>query len=350
MGQLSLYRYYSAYPLTSEASCPRLSHHGLRAALYYLYRHKGVWLEAVPPTLAEHRVAGMIHISVHAFPEVGFVSYSCLLCLLRIPCSSNMSSPVLLPVPVASHSVFLGQLLSDPLNPEYNSFASPTEHSLSEPLIHTDYKHFVAHDDRGRLVASLAGHEHHLPRENIALVEAKQMSYTSIRSPEAAFDSLRRSALSRSFLCNMARQKQTLYYVTGVQMLKSPTLKKAVVREGAIAEVPVSPDAKLELPMHVRRDSASDVQETKDDAVFAVVMRKVRCHLGTPEEPHSIEDIGYDWTYDKLDGQDNLQLAIGLGKVLDAAELRALAGILSKDSSDISSNSDSSDDEGVAGF
>lgn len=185
------------------------------------------------------------------------------------------------------------------------------------------------------------------------MVQAEQMSYTSLQRPSATFDELRRKTASQSFLRKAARHNQPLYFVTGIQKLKNPTFRKTVVKEGSIAEAPAAPDTKLRLPIHARRDSALDLEEqTSNDAVFGVELRKVRCRLGAPEEPHALEDIGYSWSYHKLDGRDDLQLAIGYGDVLRAPELRALAGIVSdEDFTDDSYDSDDYDDEaGLAGF
>ncbi|KAF2247239.1 hypothetical protein BU26DRAFT_403778, partial [Trematosphaeria pertusa] len=232
----------------------------------------------------------------------------------------------LLPAPFASSSLLLGQLLVDPLNPEYQSVSTGSSHSVEEPVLRAGYKDIILQDDEGRLVSSLADRLH-FPQDNLLLVQAEQMSYTSLKSPHAAFEGLRRSDV-HSFLRKMALRDQPLYYVTGIQKLKNPSFKRAVVREGSIAEAPASSDTKLRLPTHVRRDSTMDLEETSNDAIFGAELRKVRCRVGAPEEPHAIEDIDYSWTYHKLDGLDDLQLAIGLGKVLQAAELRALAGIV----------------------
>lgn len=261
-----------------------------------------------------------------------------------------MAGPILLPAPLAANSVALGQLILDPLNPEYKCYNDSPPTSLDKPFIQPNYRNIVAHDDEGHLLTSL-GHHLHSPHQNILLVQADQMSYASLKQPAAAFDTLRRAASSQSFLRKMALHRRPLYYVTGIQKLKNPSFKRAVVKEGNIAELPASPDTKLRLPLHTRRDSALELEEAATDAVFGVELRKVKCLVGLRSAPHDLDDIDYEWTYHMLDGEDDVQLAIGLGKALDAAELRALAGIVSfEDFTDDSCDSDSFDDEGLAGF
>lgn len=109
--------------------------------------------------------------------------------------------------------------------------------------------------------------------------------------------------------------------------------------------------------MHVRRvDSAFGLDHTRivddkvDDNIFAVELMKVRCRVGPASEPHSVEDIEYEWSYHSLD--DDLQLSIGLGKVLEADELREMAGMASDEEfTDESWGSQDEDDEdGIGGF
>lgn len=260
-----------------------------------------------------------------------------------------MSAPVLLPAPLASDSLALGQLLVDPLNPESTSFISQTASpAVSEPQLQSRYQDVIHHDDQGRFVSSLSGFSRLPTEDNLLLMQADQMSYTSLRNPDAAFDALRRDTSAQSFLRKMSAENKPLYYVVGIQKLNNPTFKRAVVKEGSVAEAPSAGDPKIHLP---RQDSATDLKEKNKDAVFGIDVRKVSCRVGSADEPHNLEDIDYSWSYHKLGGPEELQLSIGLGKPLEANELRALAGIVSDDDfTDQSYESDYSDDEGQAGF
>lgn len=176
------------------------------------------------------------------------------------------------------------------------------------------------------------------------------MSYTSVKQPIRAFDALREDQSAQTYFRSMASRNRPLYYVTGIQKLKNPTLQRAVAKEGSLTSVEPTAEPKLRLPMHMRRDSAMDINDASNEAVFGIQVRKVRCRVGSSEEPHPIDDIGYTWSYHKID-QDGLQLAIGLGDVLKATELRALAGIVDEDDfTDASFDGEDSDEEGLAGF
>ncbi|KAF2194818.1 hypothetical protein K469DRAFT_686772 [Zopfia rhizophila CBS 207.26] len=268
-----------------------------------------------------------------------------------------MAGPILLPTPLASNSLALGQLLSDPLNPYSTSFLSTaTSQAIREPSVQSRYKDVVSHDDEGRLVSSLSGRPLPSSQENLLIIQADQMEYRSLKHPTRTFNTIRQDPDARSFLGSMGLRNQPLYYIVGLQQLKNPTFKRAVVNEGpagaSVTEATQGADPKIRLPMHVRRDSAMDLDECGGgtDGIFGLEVRKVVCHVGRKDEPHSLGDIGLEWTYHELDSED-LQLSIGLGKALDAVELRTLAGIVSDDDfSDASYVSDYSDEEGQAGF
>lgn len=113
-------------------------------------------------------------------------------------------------------------------------------------------------------------------------------------------------------------------------------------------------------------DSASDItsstkdpQQQDEECILAVELLKVKCRVGASNEPHDLSDIEYSWSYhapeevDEDDGEE--QLSIGLGKPLEANELRALAGMpLMENTTDGDESwderSEYSDDEGIGGF
>jgi hypothetical protein len=267
-------------------------------------------------------------------------------------------APVLLPTPLAVNSLNLGQLVADPLNPTSSSFLSPTKPTSTAPQIQRNYKDVISHDSSGHFISSLAGRSLS-SHASLLLVQAEQMEYQSLQQPTAAFNSLQQDADAQNYLVQMAKRDRPLYYVTGLQKLKNPTFKRGVLKEGSFAEAK-DDDPKLRmqmrLPLHTRRDSAMDVKDNSTDTVSGVEIRKVKCHVGSPAEPHLVDDIDYVWTYHKLDTEGVEQLSIGLGKTLSAAELHALAGIVEEeeDFTDESygeeSNSDEEEEEGLAGF
>jgi hypothetical protein len=155
-------------------------------------------------------------------------------------------------------------------------------------------------------------------------------------------------------MLEMARRQQPLYYVVGLQSLKNPTLARAVVNDRD--EIQPTDPTKVELPVPSRRDSAMDVTESNTDGVFGLVVRKVKCHVGPRDEPHSVEDIDLQWSYHSIDDAEELQLSIGLGEALGQRELSSLAGLVDEydfeeEGSDVSYFSDDDgSEEGLSGF
>lgn len=263
------------------------------------------------------------------------------------------SDPVLLPSPLPVDSFKLGQLLTDPLNPSSQSFISESHQThASEPSVHSKYRAIVSHDDEGRLLSNLSGRPIHPARPNLLVLQADEMTLQSLNRPHAAFNALRKDSQAQSFMLEMARRNQPLYYVVGLQSLKNPTLARAAVNDQD--EIfPTDKPTKVELS---RRDSAMDVTESKTDALFGLVVRKVKCFVGPRDEPHSLEDIDLQWSYHDIAGAEELQLSIGLGEALGQKDLRSLAGLVDQygfdeeeQGSEVSYFSDD-DSEGLSGF
>jgi hypothetical protein len=273
-----------------------------------------------------------------------FLIQACLHYLL----TTNMSQLLILPTPLPASSFALGQLVVDPLATGSDSFNAPSEPECKSPVASSQYKDLLSHDDQGRFISSVS-RKSASKQDSTVQLSAEKMSHTSLASPTAAFDALRRDTASHSFLRKMALQKQPLYYVTGVQRLTKPSFKQAAAREaGSTTD---ASGREFSLPSHVRRDCGNiEKRNNSDEVVFAVELMKVRARLGAKDEPHTLEDIDYDWSYHSLDEPDS-QLSIGLGRELEARELRALAGIVSEeDFADEGYDTHEDEDEGLAGF
>jgi hypothetical protein len=272
-----------------------------------------------------------------------FVSLTCAQAII------NMSQLLILPTPLATSSFSLGQLLVDPLTTGSASFGSPFEPECKGPVTEAQYQDIISHDEEGRFIASVPRKASSV-RENSLHLSAEQMSHISLASPSVAFDALRRDTATQSFLRRIALQKQPLYYVTGIQRLTNPAFKQVTEKKRSTNE---ASNRQFRLPSHIRRDSG-DMAKRNDsnEVIFAVELRKVRCRVGASDEPHSLEDIEFSWSYHSLDEADT-QLSIGLGKKLEAKELRALAGIVSdEDFADEGYDTYEEEDEseGFAGF
>lgn len=256
-----------------------------------------------------------------------------------------MSQVLVLPTPFPSSSFALGQLLSDPLSSESVSFIPTTKPVYSNTKTHPDYEDIIAQDEEGRFISSLG--KDASSYENTISLNADEMSLATLADPSATFETLRRDTETQNFLRRTALQQQPLYFVTGVQRLKNASYRRSFGREGSTEAF----GRQIRLPMHVRRDSAELETEEEDakNSVFAVELMKVACRAGARDEPHAIEDIDYAWTYHSLDEPD-MQLSIGLGKVLEAKEFRALAGIVIEEDLDKGHYDHYFDGEGLGGF
>jgi hypothetical protein len=263
-----------------------------------------------------------------------------------------MSGLIVLPTPFPSSSIALGQLITDPFrvdSPSFEPLLEPEYQSTRQ----SGYEDTIVHDDHGRFIAT-GSEGTHASQACIALLKADEVSHVSLTQPKVSFDTIRHDVATQAFLRQTALQHQSLYYVTGIQKLHNPSFRRAAVREGSVAE---ALGREIRLPMHVRRvDSAANITNSKsmdevtNDCVFAVELLRVRCRVGAASAPHEIDDVDYVWSYHRLDDED-LQLEIGLGKSLEASELRALAGIVDdEDYTDGSWDYRSDDDDGFGGF
>lgn len=256
-----------------------------------------------------------------------------------------MSPTLILPTPLSSSSLALGQLISDPLNPESISFEPTTKPAYNKPVTQSHYEDTIFQDDEGRSISRIGKTASSF--DNTVILNADEMSLASLANPSAAFEALRRDTETQSFLRKSAMQRQPLYFVTGIQKLKNASYRQPA-REGSTTEA-TGPE--IRLPMHPRRDSAELESEDEDvkESIFAVELMKVACRAGAKDEPHTLEDIDYAWTYHALNEPD-MQLSIGLGKALQAKELRALAGIVVDEDFEQGRYDHYFNDEGLAGF
>ncbi|KAJ8116885.1 hypothetical protein OPT61_g1792 [Boeremia exigua] len=258
-----------------------------------------------------------------------------------------MSATLILPTPLSSSSFALGQLLTNPLDSASDSFRPTVNPACNKPITQSRYEDIISHDEEGHFISSLGKAAQ--PVDHTVVLSADEMSLASLTDPSAAFDALRRDTETQRFLRKSAIQRQPLYFVTGIQKLKNASYRRTPAKQGSTAE---ATRHQIRLPMLERRDSAELESEEEDanESVLAVELVKVACRAGAKDEPHSLEDIDYVWTYHALNEPD-MQLSIGLGKSLQAKELRALAGIALDEDFEAQGHYDHYfRDEGLAGF
>ncbi len=187
----------------------------------------------------------------------------------------------------------------------------------------------------------------------------KATSHITINEPSHVFNALCHKRTTQDFLRNMSQQNKPLYFVTGLQVSSSSNHKRAAVEQESIAEDATTPQPQLHPPFR-RVDSASNVASPgesclEEGSILAVQLRKVKCRIGAVDEPHCISDVDYVWSYHLLDDEDeDVQLSIGLGKMLDQHEWRDLAGITEKQEEGDADHNWAYDyedsDDGLSGF
>lgn len=273
------------------------------------------------------------------------------------------SSLVVLPAPLPSTAITLGQLVTDPIS---NTSASlkPSRVPSSKQNTQSKYQDVIAFDENGRFtstrsLSNLTG-EALDTSSNILNLSAEQMIHTTLDRPTTFFNQLRRDTTTRSFLRKMTQHGTPVYFVTGLQTVRKPIFEREDAGQGFTETAPDSPHFRLP----VRRvDSASNMAASQDaspqydEYVLAVEMYKVKCRIGASNEPHTISDIEYSWSYHGLQEEDEEeeeeQLSIGLGKPLEARELKALAGMpLGEEESHErwGESSEEEEDDGIGGF
>jgi hypothetical protein len=265
-----------------------------------------------------------------------------------------MSARIVLPTPLPSSSITLGQFITNPLESKIVSYNPSSKPLVQETTRQAEYRDTVIHDKNGSFVSATCDQDYIL-HDNVLLLSAEESSLASLVQPRATFNKLGRNTTTQPFLQRSNLEGQPLYFVTGIQTLKNPTFKRATVTQGSIAEAPGNT---IRLPMHAKRmDSVVSLENSatedvnNDETIFAVELLKVRCRIGAASEPHDLEDIDYDWTYHNLN-DEGLQMSIGLGKAVQASDLRAHAHM--QDDEDLTDQSwgygSDDDEEGLGGF
>lgn len=248
----------------------------------------------------------------------------------------------LLPKPLPSDEVTVGQLLTHPLHPERDGFYSQTAHEVVDDLndyhIQIRYKDLFSVDSEGRFMTNY-GAKFDLGRiyrqPNLLTVTAEQMIQRTSQNPRRAFEAVCGDPEAREWIQEKVKGDGPLYMVVGLTELKNATFKRAKLRDAGassrLSELPIEKGAKV--PRAVRRDSTLGLgTEAQLSGVFGMDVRRIKAKISKPEEPHSLEDIGLNWAYFDIPGAENKeQLMIGLGDPLKANELRLMLDLSEED-------------------
>jgi hypothetical protein len=247
----------------------------------------------------------------------------------------------LLPRPLSSNDVVVGQLLTRPLHPEKDGFYSEAAHEAVDDLndyhIQLRYKDLFSVDQEGRFMTNY-GAKFDLGRiyrqPNLISVTAEQMIQRTSQRPSATFEAVTNDPEARQWIYNLAKEGKEMYIVVGVTELKNATFKRAKLQDAGASkrlnELPIESGAKV--PRAVRRDSTLGIgSENQISGVFGMDVRRVVARITTPAEPHSLSDIGYRWWYYDVPDSNKEQLMVGLGKSLKANELRLMLDLSEED-------------------
>lgn len=251
----------------------------------------------------------------------------------------------LLPKPLSADTLYVGQLLTDPLHPERDSFYPDAAHAVIDDLndfhIQLRYKDLYSLDTEGRFMTNY-GAKFDLGRiyrqPNLLTVKAEQMIQRSSQSPSQAFQAVCGDSEARIWMSEQIKAGKPLYIVLGLTELQNATFKRAKLRDAGasnrINETPIERDAKVPKPLRGRTEATLGGLGTDPSisGVFGMDVRRVTARLTTPVEPHRLEDIGYRWYYYDVPGSpDKEQLMVGLGEQLKANDLRLMLDLTDED-------------------
>lgn len=188
-------------------------------------------------------------------------------------------------------------------------------HDLSEPFVQSKYRDIISLDRDSRLVTSLNGLKLGTTPGNILLVQADEMKYQSLKHPNVTFDSICQDPAAQQWIREMALRNQTFYFIVGLQELKNASFRHALANDGPSRTSTADAPTSFTLPIHTRCDSSMEVTDSARSGVFGLEVRKVQCRIGTPDEPHSVEDIDFTWNYlraNPASWEEGFQLSVGL--------------------------------------
>jgi hypothetical protein len=256
-----------------------------------------------------------------------------------------MAVNALLPKPLPADSLVIGQLVTDALHPERDSFYPDKAHAEVDDLndfhIQLRYKDLWSVDSEGRFLTNY-GAKFDLGRifrqPNLLTVKAEQMIQRTSQSSSRAFQAVCNDPEARTWMAEQIKADKPLYIILGLTELKNATFKRAKLRDGGastrINEMPIENDAKV--PNSLRGRTGSNLGglgvEPSISGVFGMDVRRVSARITTPAEPHKLEDIGYRWYYYDVPGSETKeQLMVGLGEQLKANDLRLMLDLTKED-------------------
>jgi hypothetical protein len=251
----------------------------------------------------------------------------------------------LLPKPLPSDLLTVGQLVTHPLHPERDGFYSQAANAevddLNDYHIQLRYKDVFSVDSEGRFITNY-GAKFDLGRifrqPNLLTVKAEQMIQRTSQSPSQAFQAVCNDPEARTWISDQVKAGKPLYIILGITELKNAVFKRAKLHDAGASnrlnETPLERDAKVPKPLRGRSDAnlGGIGTEPTVSGVFGMDVRHIKARVTTPAEPHNLDDIGYRWNYYDVPGSSNKeQLMVGLGEQLKANELRLMLDLSEED-------------------
>ncbi|EAT77152.2 hypothetical protein SNOG_15487 [Parastagonospora nodorum SN15] len=229
----------------------------------------------------------------------------------------------LLPKPLPSDLLTVGQLLTHPLHPEPHTKKSTISTTTTSNL---RYKDVFSVDSEGRFITNY-GAKFDLGRifrqPNLLTVRAEQMIQRTSQSKAQAFQAVCNDPEARTWISEQVKAGKPLYVVLGITELKNASFKRAKLHDAGASnrlnETPLENDAKVPKSIRARADaSLGGIGSAPTiSGVFGMDVRHVQARITTPAEPHRLEDIGYHWYYYDVPGSSSKeQLIVGLGEQL----------------------------------
>lgn len=249
----------------------------------------------------------------------------------------------LLPKPLPSNDVVVGQLLTHPLHPERDGFLSQQANAevdeLNDYHIQLRYKDIFSVDTEGRFMTNY-GAKFELGRiyrqPNLLTVKAEQMIQRTSMHPIKACQAVCNDPDAQKWIYELAKEHKDFFMVVGITELHNASFKRARLHDSGASnrlnETPIEKGARVPRAVQ-RRDSLGGLgTEAHISGVFGMDVRRCQARITTPAEPHALGDIGYHWFYyDVPDSPAKEQLMIGLGAPLKANELRLMLDLTEED-------------------
>ncbi|KAJ8109707.1 hypothetical protein OPT61_g7264 [Boeremia exigua] len=251
----------------------------------------------------------------------------------------------LLPKPLPSDMLMVGQLLTHPLHPERECFYSNTAHEevddLNDYHIQLRYKDLYSLDQEGRFLTNY-GAKFELGRvyrqPNLLTVKAEQMIQRTSQDPTAAVQAVCNDPEARTWIYDTVKAGKPIYVVLGITELKNAVFKRAKLQDSGASkrlnEQPIEKGAKVPKSLQTAssKSGLGGIGTEPISGVFGMDVRRITAKITTPAEPHSLDDLKYRWFYyDVTSGQAKEQLMIGLGEQLKANELRLMLDLSEDD-------------------